>query len=61
MCDALLAQRIDSDGIFNVTSNQNEILSLEQATYRILNYFFAIIQEYFPFDMLRLPEDVQNK
>ena len=50
-----------NDGIFFVTSHQNENLSLEQSTDRILKYFSAISQEYLPFDILRLPEDVQSK
>ena len=51
----------ENDGIFNVISNQNENLSLEQSTDRILKYFSSISQEYLPFEISRLPEDMQRK
>ena len=50
----------ENDGIFNVTSHQNENLTLEQSTDRILKYFSEISQQYLPFDIERLPGHVQD-
>ena len=43
-----------NDGEFKVISHQNENLTLEQSTHRILQYFSSISQQYQPLDITRL-------
>ena len=51
----------ENQGVFNVISHQNENLSLEQSTARILQYFASISQEYQPLELGRLTQTVQDK
>ena len=51
----------ENHGVFNVVSHQNENLSMEQSTERILKYFASISQEYQPLGQERLTQTVQYK
>ena len=51
----------ENHGEFQVLAHQNENLTLEQSTARILKYFSSISQEYQALDVAKLPQNIQNK